>query len=66
MDTKIVSRRMGNVEAIKIGCLPLFQRFTVAFEFRRYEACGGTNLIKDDVFECVVCGAELSVRWNFG
>lgn len=39
--------------------------FSVAFEFRRCEQCGTTNLIKDDVFECAVCDALLCHRWNY-
>ena len=41
-------------------------RYTTAFEFRRCEARGATNLIKDDLFECALCSAELSAIWNFG
>jgi hypothetical protein len=40
--------------------------FTVAFEFRRCDQCGEANLIKEDVYECAVCGAPLSLAWNFG
>ena len=39
--------------------------FTTAFQFRRCDACGSTNLIKDEVFECSVCGAQLSRVWNY-
>lgn len=39
--------------------------FTPAFEFRRCDECGTTNLIKDEVFECGVCDASLSRRWNY-
>ena len=38
--------------------------FTAVFLFRRCNACGATNLIKDDWFECDVCGAPLSHEWN--
>ncbi|MCL2716080.1 MAG: hypothetical protein FWD68_16305 [Alphaproteobacteria bacterium] len=39
--------------------------FTSAFEFRRCDACGATNLIKEELFECALCGAALSRSWNF-
>jgi len=39
--------------------------FTTAFQFRRCDGCGSTNLIKDDVFECSVCGGALSGDWNY-
>jgi hypothetical protein len=39
--------------------------FTSAFLFRRCNACGSTNIIKDDLFECEVCQAPLSRKWNF-
>jgi hypothetical protein len=39
--------------------------FSVAFVFRRCEACGATNLVKEEIFECVVCNAPLSRIWNF-
>jgi hypothetical protein len=40
-------------------------QFTRAFEFRRCNRCGGTNIIKDNVFECIVCNAPLSHDWNY-
>lgn len=39
--------------------------FTVAFEFRRCDQCGTTNIIKDAVFECSVCESPLSPVWNY-
>ncbi|MEM6956456.1 MAG: hypothetical protein AAF645_12245, partial [Myxococcota bacterium] len=39
--------------------------WTAAFEFRRCDACGTRNLVKDEYFECASCGAALSERWNF-
>jgi hypothetical protein len=39
--------------------------FTTAFLFRRCDSCGMTNLIKDDWFECGVCGTSLNAQWNF-
>lgn len=40
--------------------------FTVAFIFRRCDACGTKNIVKDDWFECGVCLSPLSREWNFG
>ena len=45
--------------------IPHPSRFTHAFEFRRCDKCQTTNLIKDSVFECAVCGAEISRVWNY-
>lgn len=39
--------------------------WTRAFEFRRCDACGQRNVIKDDWWVCDVCEAPLSRRWNF-
>jgi hypothetical protein len=40
-------------------------RFTAPVVFRRCDACGERNLVKDEWFECAICGAELSRVWNF-
>jgi hypothetical protein len=40
-------------------------RFTTEVMFRRCEACGERNVVKDGWFVCGVCGAELPERWNF-
>jgi hypothetical protein len=40
-------------------------RFTTAFIFRRCNRCGNRNLVKDEWFECGVCGTPLSREWNF-
>ena len=40
-------------------------RFTSPYLFRRCPQCGGRNLVKDEVFECLVCGGELPREWNF-
>jgi len=45
--------------------IPHPPHFTPAFEFRRCDGCGTTNLIKEGVFECVVCDAALSRTWNY-
>lgn len=39
--------------------------FTIAVVFRRCEECGERNLVKDDWFECAICGADLPREWNF-
>lgn len=39
--------------------------FTNIFEFRYCANCKGKNLIKDQVFECAICGHELPLEWNF-
>lgn len=45
--------------------LPHPGAFTSAFLFRRCPACGQINLIKDDIFQCDACDAELPRAWNF-
>ena len=40
-------------------------RYTDAFEFRRCDACGERNIVKDDDFTCAMCGRELPRAWNF-
>jgi hypothetical protein len=39
--------------------------FTAAFDFRRCDHCHFINLIKEQVFECAVCGKPLNRNWNF-
>jgi hypothetical protein len=39
--------------------------FTFAAVFRRCPQCGQRNLVKDNWYECGVCGAELPREWNF-
>ncbi len=39
--------------------------FSFEATFRRCERCGERNLVKDQVFECAICGAELPRTWNF-
>lgn len=38
--------------------------FTSAFEFRYCLDCKQINLVKDQLFECVVCGNKLDKNWN--
>jgi hypothetical protein len=51
--------------ALKEAGIPHPPEFTTAFQFRRCDTCKATNLIKDEVFECSVCGAELNGVWNY-
>ena len=46
--------------------VPRPPRFTNAIVFRRCDACGERNIVKDDVFVCAICDAELPTVWNFG
>jgi hypothetical protein len=39
--------------------------FTFVATFRRCSACGERNLVKDEWFQCAICGANLPDRWNF-
>ena len=39
--------------------------FTEAFVFRRCEACGQRNLVKDHWLFCGMCEAPLPEHWNF-
>ncbi len=38
--------------------------FTSAFEFRYCEHCQTKNLIKEEIYECAVCDADLDLEWN--
>lgn len=38
--------------------------FTAAYHFRRCGSCGSITLVKDDVYECGVCGKNLPVEYN--
>jgi hypothetical protein len=44
--------------------LPHPGAFTQAYLFRRCPGCHQLNLIKEDVFACVLCGSELPQAWN--
>jgi hypothetical protein len=39
-------------------------RFTHPLVFRRCPRCQECNLVKDDDFACVICGAQLPRAWN--
>jgi len=45
--------------------VPRPEAWTHAFAFRRCPSCRAINVIKDAVFECDVCGADLPEIWNF-
>lgn len=38
--------------------------FSVSFLFRRCTFCSAVNVIKEDIFICAMCDAELSQNWN--
>ncbi|MGB1243104.1 MAG: hypothetical protein ACPG49_11320 [Chitinophagales bacterium] len=40
------------------------KKFTKAYEFRYCENCQTKNLIKEKIYECAVCEADLDVEWN--
>lgn len=40
-------------------------RFTQELVFRRCEACGERNVVKDGWFVCACWGADLPTEWNF-
>jgi len=39
--------------------------FDLALIFRRCTKCDTTNIVKEDVYECFVCGAPLPREWNY-
>ncbi|MFE8014178.1 hypothetical protein ACFU3O_15735 [Streptomyces antibioticus] len=41
-------------------------RFTHALVFRRCEHCGERNVVREAVFVCVFCDADLPHAWNLG
>ena len=38
--------------------------FDIAMAFRRCTDCGCITIVKDNCFECAVCGADLPTAWN--
>jgi hypothetical protein len=44
--------------------LPAPDGFDPAYLFRRCPQCGATNLVKDRVFVCAICDADLPAAWN--
>ena len=53
------------LEAFEAINIPFPENFDPAFEFRNCESCGTLNLIKEDYFVCMCCGAELSENIMF-
>jgi hypothetical protein len=51
--------------ALEKAGLGRLTEWTQAMEFRRCDTCGMIALIKDEVYECFNCQAELPERWNF-
>jgi hypothetical protein len=47
--------------ALDRAAIPRPAALSHAFEFRRCEACGQRNLVKDEVYACAVCDAELQL-----
>jgi hypothetical protein len=39
--------------------------FTIEFTFRRCCSCSQINIVKDNLFTCLVCNSILSDEWNF-
>lgn len=52
-------------DALDRAGIPHPERFTTEITFRRCEACGERNVVKDGWFVCGVCGADLPAAWNF-
>jgi hypothetical protein len=50
--------------ALALAGLSAPDGFTLACDFRRCPKCAGINLIKDGVFACDVCGADLPAGYN--
>jgi hypothetical protein len=40
--------------------------FSSEMIFRRCPKCGATNIVKDEWFECAICGSALPGEWNYG
>ena len=52
-------------KALQTVGIPAPGKFTAEFIFRRCDACGTTNVVRDHWFVCAVCSAELNETWNF-
>lgn len=39
--------------------------FTVKYTFRRCPSCAATNIVKNESFDCALCGSHLPLEWNF-
>ncbi|MEM7580759.1 MAG: hypothetical protein AAF316_13130 [Cyanobacteria bacterium P01_A01_bin.80] len=53
------------VKALDLIDIPHPSSFTIEFIFRRCSGCNQINIVKDNLFICSVCAAELSQNWNF-
>jgi len=53
------------LSALKRAGIAAPDRLERTYIFRRCESCGSTNIIKDDIFRCAVCEAQLPHNWNF-
>jgi hypothetical protein len=51
-------------ESLSRAGLAAPQNFSLACVFRRCVACSNLNVVKDALFECGVCGAELPTNYN--
>jgi hypothetical protein len=52
--------------ALDAAGIPHPGRFTFEVVFRRCPNCRERNLVKEDWFECAMCGSALPREWNFG
>lgn len=50
--------------ALARAAIPAPRAFAAAYEMRRCTRCAARQVVKDEVFECAECGAELPARWN--
>ena len=52
--------------AVALDRIPIAHpdQFTFAYVFRRCPLCDQLNIVKDDIFECGVCGTNLPPTWN--
>jgi hypothetical protein len=57
----LLARRRRRARARRPGTP---SRFTHPVAFRRCPRCQERNLVKNDDFVCVICGAELPWAWN--
>ena len=52
-------------KALDLINIPHPSSFTIEFIFRRCCSCNQINIVKDNLFICSICAAELPLRWNF-
>ena len=51
-------------KALKKASISHPDDFTEIYHFRRCSECAQINIVKNDIFECAVCGSPLSKEWN--